>query len=525
MARREIFLLVLLWLAVSAANLFKPYTVDDGAHLLIAQWILAHPLHPMRGLLNWVGSPEPISNLNQPALYFYLLAGWGGLFGFSEPAMHALQALFSAGCIWLFHRLARRLAPRNALWLTAMLVLNPAFVTEQNLMVDVPLLGCWLAFFERLLAPNSRRPNLRFGLAGLACAAALLIKYSSLVLPPILLIALLRERRWRQLWSLGLPAAALLGWAGFNLADFGGLHMLTAWHASLATYKPRPGKSFELMRRLAKALIAWAVAAGALSPFGVLWLSTRLPRLGAALLWGCFGLMAALAASVAARLLPDSWADHALWLIFVLNGALLAGLLWPIRRDNLLLILWVTLTSLFYMLLAPFIAARHVLLILPALALLAAMRAPPSRQAKFFGLAATAVLAAGLSLSDFRAAEFYKTEAAAIPATLPPGSRIVTAGHWGWQVYAAQAGMPELDISAPPPPGTCLVVPREVDHQLPRTIHMLAIRTVNANFSPGDPFCTGRPSRFYLSYVFRGPWSLSADCSQHIDIFEIMPGK
>ena len=120
MTRRRDFLgLVSIWLIVTAYNLFKPFHIDDTAHLIISAWILHHPLHPLRGQLNWLGTAQPIYQTNQPPLYFYLLAIWEFLFGFSEPALHSLQALFAAACIVLFHRRARQLAPAHALWLTA----------------------------------------------------------------------------------------------------------------------------------------------------------------------------------------------------------------------------------------------------------------------------------------------------------------------------------------------------------------------------------------------------------------------
>ena len=41
--------LVAFWLAGTCYNLFKPFHIDDTAHLEIARWIAAHPLHPVSG--------------------------------------------------------------------------------------------------------------------------------------------------------------------------------------------------------------------------------------------------------------------------------------------------------------------------------------------------------------------------------------------------------------------------------------------------------------------------------------------
>src|ERR1700688_3164178 len=102
----SLFWLALAWSVITAYNLFKPFHIDDTAHLEIARWIAGHPLRPMSGLLNWSGIEEPIYRTNQPHLYFYLMAAWGEIFGYSELAMHALQSIFAAICILIFYKIA-----------------------------------------------------------------------------------------------------------------------------------------------------------------------------------------------------------------------------------------------------------------------------------------------------------------------------------------------------------------------------------------------------------------------------------
>jgi hypothetical protein len=512
--------LFLLWAAATAYNITKPYHLDDAAHLLIAQWIAFHPLHPMQGLLNWSGYPQPIAATNQPHLYFYLLAAWGSLFGFGEVAMHILQSGFTAAAIWLMHRLSRRLAPDHALFLTALLVLNPAFFVEQNLMVDVPLLSLWLGFFVALV-------ERRFALAGLACAAAILTKYSSLCLLPILAMAPLLTHRPAGLSALAIPLAAIAAWSGFNLWDDGGIHILGDLHVSILG-DAHVGHASQTLGHLAYAFLyrllvcadIWLLTAGALCPFGVIALvqSGRLPR--ASYLVCAAGLLA-LAALVASRVVPDKLSDALLFAGFAANGAaLLLALRRPRDEDDIILWLWLVLTTVFYLALSPFIAARHVLLILPPLTLLAVRAVPPAAPARMFALGISLLLSLGLGLSDYRFAAFYRAQAAAIPASLP-GARITAAGHWGWQYYAARHGMAQLDILAPPPPGSFLAVAREVDHSLPANLSLQRVQTITGDISGFNPFCTGRLDRLYVSGVFAGPWSLSADCAQHIDIFLI----
>jgi 4-amino-4-deoxy-L-arabinose transferase-like glycosyltransferase len=222
--RHVLLFLCLLWLIVTAYNIFKPYHIDDGVYLQIAQWIRSHPLHPMSGHLNWLGSDEPVYKINQPHLYFYLLSFWISVFGVSEPATHVFQSFFSFACIILFYRLAHFYVRGLALWLTAIMILGPAFLVGQNLMVDVPLLAIWLCFFNLLVCEvESEHQTERYLFAALACSAAILVKYSSLVLYVILCISLLFERRKRQFWTMLIPLVVLAAWSAFNYFDYGGI--------------------------------------------------------------------------------------------------------------------------------------------------------------------------------------------------------------------------------------------------------------------------------------------------------------
>ncbi|WP_165961132.1 ArnT family glycosyltransferase [Qipengyuania sediminis] len=532
-----------LWLAmlaavVTAANLWKPYHLDDTAHLLIAQWIAENPLRPMSGILNWIGVDEPIHRTNQPHLFFYLMAGWGRLFGWSEPAQHALLALFSIACIALTYRLARGLVPEHALWVTALVVLSPAFVVSQNMMVDVPLLACWLWFFAALMGPASRRSGIGPYLsAALAASCAVLIKYSSLALLPILAFVILWDRRWRALPVVLLPVAVLGAWSVFNLADYGGVHILQ-----------RGGGSSDLLRP-AKFAIAWVLILGGVTPLGLAWAAShpRFRRIGVLAASLAATALAAVAALVALSLLSDEAADLFLWGLFAVNGSLglaavvagalavLPGLRTRIgdqgdTRDRLILLLWIAGGAGFYILLAPFSAVRHLLTVLPAIVLLAClgMRAGLGPRTKRAALAASALLSAGIATADFRFAWFYKTQAARIAADLQASGlaqdrTIWTSGHWGWQWYANQAGFRQIDYrTSRPQPGDLFIEAVGVDRQFPKDrLALEPLRSVVQSSSRASLFCTARPIRFYLSGSRYGPWSLSMDCRQRIDIYRV----
>ncbi len=532
--------LVLIFLAVTAANLAKPFHIDDAAHLEIARWIAENPFNPMSGTLNWAGIDEPIHRANQPHLYFYLLAGWGVLFGFAEIPLHLMQALFALAAILLFHRLATRIAPPHALALTALLALGPAFLVGQNLMVDVPLLALWLAFFLCLTDVDAASQTRRFLGAAAFCAAACLVKYSSLVLLVVLAAGIVLEGRWRQAWALLVPVGVLAAWSAFNIADYGSIHLFD-----------RPA-DHDRVSRLYDVAMAWLATLGGVLPLGVLaaavWLGRlRVPTL---LVFGAAGAaLLALAGLVLAGQVADIQSDVMLARAFKVNGGLaalavavaLAGRAMEVarirgvgdlsallaRREVLIdayLLLWMVGTSAFYLLFSPFVATRHVLLVLPAILLLLGSRWRDATAGRAFAQAAAfaAVLSACLAVSDWRFAGFYRDQAAAVADSLPEGSRAFASGHWGFQWYAAQAGMPQVDVRGEAlRPGDLLVVATGVDHQpIEREIEtsLVAVRTSGPD--PWSLFCTARTARFYASGEL-GPWSLSRHCSHRVEVLRI----
>ena len=521
--------LLVLWVTVTAYNLFKPYHIDDTAHLEIARWISANPLRPMSGLFDWEEGIEPIYQLNQPHLYFYLLALWGGVFGYSEVAMHSLQSLASLGCILLFHRLARRFVGPAALWATAMLVLGPAFIVEQNLMVDIPLLATWLAFFNFLICDiASPRQNRRYVLAALACAAALLIKYSSLTLLVILSLSLLLERRRKQAWTVLIPIVALAAWSLFNFLDYGGVHI------ALRGVSP----SWPSLEEA----VAWVLALGALTPLGLIALTQSRQELVRAegAIYGVTAVgLAAMVLAVAFGVLSNWWSDKLLWVVFIANGtfiylaltpdvlSLAYGRFWRpevarVLGPRIYLALWIFGTTAFYVRFAPFVAARHVLLILPPLGLLLIPRWSGSLtwESRNFGLGLTLIVSVGLCLSDWRFAEFYKEEAAKLAQTLPNTGNIWFSGHFGWQWYATQNGLGDADApSSHLRPGDYLVVARDIEEVPPQ---MRLVRTDRQSGPLLNLFCTGRNARFYISDYKTAPWSLSCDCLKHLTVFQIL---
>ena len=453
-----------LWALVAAFDIAKAVHMDDTAHLQIAQGILARPLHPMSGIVNWEKTAQPVHTLNQPHLLFYLAAAVMWLFPLhQELALHLVWVGLSGGVVLLFFAFARRLQVSRPLGWTAAFCLGPAFLPGQNLMLDVPLAGFWLLFFFVLTGSGTTGDYSRQAGAALISGLACLVKYSSLVLVPVG-IAVSAIRRHKGTWlHLAVPLALLAAWSLFNWYDYRGIHLL---ERPVLAEAPQ-GMVYRFLRLLVRALL-WVIAVGAVMPLSLAWvpglLRSPAGRRGLAVC-AASGALCTLVGTFA--LGPEPTLKSVLRGLFLGNGLLGMGLAlatlrkglqrrrvtqatwWEGAGREILLSLWLFGAMAFVVALSPFIAVRHVLLALPALLGLLALGpegAMPGSTARRLGLAVTVVLGLGLGLSDWAFADAYRQKAKPIHAQYcRPGQRCVAFGHWGWQWYAQEAGFEVFD--------------------------------------------------------------------------------
>jgi len=524
-------LVAALFAFATAWNLTKAYHIDDPVYIDMAQWIAAHPLHPMQGMVFWFEEgPASVVAVNQPHLYLYAMAGWGSIFGWNEIPMHALMALATLACIVLMYRLARAVLPEMAPLATVLVGAGPAFVVGQNTMIDIPALALCLLFFVILLEARQQSgpERIRYVLAGLVCGAAILTKYTSLVLFPALILDGWLRRRREAAYGVAAAAAIVLLWCGFNYWDYGGIHMLTRMDAQGFTNVLDPRKWILCLGASAPATFALAGA----------WLASRkrsLPRLAFALL--ALGVAVFLALVVALSLgFFDAGVSTAVFATFFLaSGSLLCGLaLLALPRPfatpdtgtiaHWLLAYWAAGGAAFIILLAPFVAMRHVLFALPAFVLLA-LAALRGRMGP--GWATVALVTTFLSTSVVASADrwyagIYRDEARRLRESLPASARVWTIGHWGWQWYAQRNGMNEiLPGNSHPAVGDFIVYPERVHSQpLPADIALTVVREVAVAPTNWIRAFAAPNAGFYATTEFTQlPWAVRRG---PIDIFRVL---
>lgn len=434
-----------------AANFTKPVHMDDTAYLKMAEHIVQQPLRPMSFVLNWSDESRPaFEEMNQPPLFFYVLALSIQVFRSAELGGHATLALASGLAVLLCFGVARRVAPGCALLVTAVCVLGPAFLPAQNIMTDVPVLTCWLAavyFLLRAGEPGDASPH--YALAGLATAAACLIKYTSLGLLGAFAGVLIGRRHWRGLWALAIPLAALAAWSIWNYEVYGRAHLMARVYsidgAAIA------GKGIDWTTGLGLAA-PWAWLTLVRQPFSR-WtvLAGGLAMMCAAAMFALMrgnGLGTAQTVLVTAILIANGAAALAAAIHAVAGGR--RADVSPLDRDRTLVLgCWLIGAAGIAIVLAPFMAIRHVLLAVPPLALLV-IRGHEDwfrRRAVAVGvLIVTALPGAALAAADYAWAAVYPRCAAVLAERFPAApAAVVAVGHWGWQWYAERQGWRAYD--------------------------------------------------------------------------------
>jgi 4-amino-4-deoxy-L-arabinose transferase-like glycosyltransferase len=517
--------LALLWLIATLANVTKAVHIDDPTYLLIARHILEDPLYPMSGALVLSGEMTPIYVTNQPPLLFYGFAGVMALFGESEIALHLFISVFSGLAIVCFYGLGRRYCPQHALLLTAAFCLGPAFLPSQNLMTDVPTVSLWLLFFWILVTGlNSSAPTRAYVAAGVVLGAACLTKYTSLALLPLLCVPIAVRRDWKRAWVLLVPVAILVGWSLFNIRDYGQAHILTRQPMELS------------FQRVAGRLDFWLICLGAISPCSILVVPWAKRRKGLA-------CVAVVVVAVAAIVHPERPLDAGPYApilahIFFANGLLLALVTIACLGRNqdeclehrLLLAGWFAAGAGFVILLAPFLAVRHVLLVVPAV-LLAVGRCIEGRRARAWMAAAcalTVALGAILALSDWIYADAYRSRARMARQQFGPEARLWYVGDWGWRWYAEAEGMKPLLMSSRLRKGDLVIIPeappgpKSVTPRYEHKVEQSSVVDVPASAAVFVRTMRPFPAGGYYGVWLRGlPWLVSTEPLERFHVFRV----
>jgi 4-amino-4-deoxy-L-arabinose transferase-like glycosyltransferase len=533
--------LFLIWLIATAFNITKAVHIDDTAFLEIARHITRDPLHPFSGWINWYDTTLPISSLLHPPLVPYLYALVMAIFGESEIVLHLVISLFTLFSVFFFYLLARYFVPKIAYILTAIFILGPTFLPAQNLMTDIPLLTFILAFFWAIITPvKNQKYRIRYFLAGLFIGLASLTKYASFILLPILILHIFLTRRWRYLWVVLIPIFIIILWSLFNYLEYGRFHILDAKnnYFNLTEVKDR--------------LLVFIIALGAMTPFSIIFLRNMIFNKKILILITSV-LIAIFFSWRYWHFLGEPKINYYLRLYFFTNGILITSLImvfiWEkfqqmkknfsqAQVNFIILATWFFGLTTYMIIFVPFMAVRHLLLVMPAVIFILGLSvfAKINKKAVWIGTFITIFLGVAVSLSDWIYADIYRVYAPKIEKNIRAiqlkeraHSTVWFGGHWGWQWYTARSGMKQYDTWRTIfQNGDYLVMP-SVERQYINPLHASILKPVETILVPPSPFTTIRimtdfplaPRGYYaLGYRYL-PWTISKQPLEEFTIYKV----
>jgi hypothetical protein len=503
--------------------------MDDTYYHEYATQIASQPLDPYGFDLTWGTYSRPARHALAPPVFLYWFAAGLRLFGNNPILWKIWLTGFHAIFVGALYGVFRRFAAPLQLALTWLTVLSAGFLPGLNMMLDIPALGLGilaLVLFVRAVDCDS---SARAVLAGLVAGLAVETKYTALVMPAVMSVYAVLNRKPRlAFFSTTAAAAVFCAWEAFVIWRYGESNF---WF----NVRDQNGSPIGKWLHLALPL---ATLAGGVAP-AVALLGLAALKLPPRLLLAAIGLV--VAGYLAIAVVPDAytvfWRNAAtgkprLTLNNVVFGALGAMLFaatlalvrkllsWDHgtgsaraaeRRVDWFLISWLILEVGGYFVLSPFPAVRRIIGILVPLTVLcgrlAARALLETRAIMAVRWAALASACLGLMVFaiDLREAFAEQRAAEVVAQRLRAETFQGTAwclGSWGFQFYAQRAGLSSAapdrsrlragDILIVPDPPLCideLVLASDrfeaIDHIL--VTDCLPVRTVSCYYGGRTP--------------------------------------
>jgi 4-amino-4-deoxy-L-arabinose transferase-like glycosyltransferase len=458
--RAEAAILALLVVAAVAPFSNRALVADEHIYLKLARSALERPLFPADTPLLFFGNlrPNSIGHTHPPAVEYYLAALYAILGKFSEVPFRLLFAVFPITAVLAFYSLARRFTS-EPFFVSALFAASPAFfVLAPTFMMDVPivallLLGLALYFRGWLVA------------AAISFTLAVGAGYAALVpLTCLGIIMLLSRRPLKELACVAAAPVALGLWLVAMTIHFGTFPLNEAFaYLARQGFTPKPAGQLlqERISLIARNLLGTLSFLGGVLVFpGMIRLKKPRALIAAA------GL-----ALVLSFLQPMPSFLYRLWFVaLAMCGIMLLAAFAGAAKQTIraganggepVLILWVPAALIFFVVVGEMVAARYLLLALPALYLIVFRE---SRRADLIGtLIPTLVLSIALAYADMTFVNSYRTWVAdTVPKLQEQGFRVHGAAESGLRFYLERAGANTLTVDDRRPTGSDLIIRQEM---------------------------------------------------------------
>lgn len=518
-------LLIILWVLLTLFNINKAFHMDDSFHLEAAAHLRNHPLTPMSGAINWASNPEPMFEHNQPPLYFYCLALVTSVFGESEIALHLFQSIFSFFILYFFVKIVDLVGLKNKNILLILFAFCPGLIVNQNIMTDVPILSLIMGVCYFLLKAKRNNPFKNYLIASLLLSAGLLIKYSLLPIFVVILISIVLNRAYKSLFVLLIPMLVLVLWSYWNYIEYGGVHILNRTSGVNEFYEET---------------INILVCLGAISPFSFLFLADLLIPKFKKSVFMIYGMIALSVFIPIFYYFSDINVESVMaytyvffsfgvivvlcFLAKVITG-LREGLKLFLASDQVVFALFFAGLGGFFLLFAPFIATRHMLLMIPFVFFIGVIEIErlPNKLVLII-TSFSIVYGTLLGVSDWKYADYYRNMAQKVD--IPNDGKVWSAGHWGWQHYIKNKNVSEFrSDSMEVQHGDYYVCPGNVSRQYNMGDFLLVEVDKIWEGSDATTFLSGSNfAGMYNTFPVRPPWVFSKAPIDTIYVYKIDKG-
>ena len=338
-----------------------------------------------------------------------------------------LLSIFTLLSLIYFNKISLFLDVKHKNILLTIFALCPAFVINQNLMTDVPILAISLGTMHYLLLGLKDGNVKYYVISAILLSLGLLIKYSLLPLFFVILISIILSKNYKKAMVLLIPLLVLLLWSIWNITEFESVHIFD-----------RPKSEIDF-----KKIVAFLGTLGSVSFFSIVYIYFSLPKKTTRffILSGFF-LFALSVPLVYFGILDELQYNTFLNYLFICNGLILMALVLVAIIQQLKekkeeyfssaylpIALFILGFSAFIAFFAPFNATRHILLLIPFLILFGHKKFEKSQGLiNNLVLTSTIILGALLGISDWIYADFYRKAAKKIEVA---DSIVWSMGHWG----------------------------------------------------------------------------------------------
>jgi len=524
------FLIFVLWLILTGININKAYHIDDTYYLEAAKHIEQNPTKPMSIWINWEDSPTVMHKGNNPPLFLYLISVHQFLFGDSEISLHMLLSVFTFLSLFYFFQLSQLLQVKSPRIILTIFAFCPAFIVNQNIMLDIPILALSLSIMYYLLKGQRLNNTNYYAISAALLSIGMLIKYSLAPLFLVIFVTILISKNYKKSLVLIIPIIVFVFWSIWNYVEFGNIHLISI------ISKPKVESQVSKLVLYGSKIVGFIGTLGAIATFTSIFIYSLIPKKEIRFLIKVgFAVMVISIPLVYFQLIDESDFNRMLNFFFIVNGLVLIGLIiyssmTEIMKKNrayfitpyFTILIYLIIISAFILLVAPFNATRHSLLLIPFILLLGHQHFEATK-GFINNLVVTVSIVLGLLLgiSDWVYADFYRKNASEISL---PNTRVWSIGHWGWQWYSKQAGMLTFakNIEKNVLNGDLIVFPQNIDKQrMSKEIQLEPFHFITEAPTFFTFFSGKNQASMYSSTYSKPAWSLSNSPIDTIFIFKV----